>query len=87
MRGRSVLVRGGIAVLCAAAAVMVAAPVAGADDGTARGRVVEGAGTDGFSVNLEGGQHYVTKLFELKLSDGSKLKMYCVQIEVGLRTD
>jgi TQXA domain-containing protein/LPXTG-motif cell wall-anchored protein len=87
MHGRSVLVRGGIAVAAAAVAVTMAAPAAIADDGAARGRVVESAGTTGFSVNFEGGQHYVTKLFGLKLSDGSKLKMYCVQVEVGMRTD
>ncbi|MEU9691048.1 thioester domain-containing protein [Amycolatopsis japonica] len=87
MHGRSVLVRGGIAVATAAVALTMAAPAALADDGAARGRVVEGSGTEGFSVNFEGGQHYVTKLFGLKLSDGSKLKMYCVQVEVGMRTD
>ncbi|WP_410580671.1 Cys-Gln thioester bond-forming surface protein [Amycolatopsis sp. lyj-108] len=87
MHGRSVLVRGGIAVATAAVALTMAAPAALADDGAARGRVVEGSGTDGFSVNFEGGQKYVTKLFGLKLSDGSKLKMYCVQVEVGMRTD
>lgn len=87
MHGRSVLVRGGIAVASAAVALTMAAPAALADDGAARGRVVESAGTEGFSVNFEGGQHYVTKLFGLKLSDGSKLKMYCVQVEVGMRTD
>ncbi|WET81587.1 thioester domain-containing protein [Amycolatopsis sp. QT-25] len=87
MHGRSVLVRGGIAVATAAVALTMAAPAALADDGAARGRVVEGTGTEGFSVNFEGGQHYVAKLFGLKLSDGSKLKMYCVQVEVGMRTD
>ncbi|WP_037320174.1 thioester domain-containing protein [Amycolatopsis orientalis] len=87
MHGRSVLVRGGIAVATAAVALTMAAPAALADDGAARGRVVEGAGTEGFSVNFTSGQHYVTKLFGLKLSDGSKLKMYCVQVEVGMRTD
>ncbi len=87
MHGRSVVVRGGIAVVAAALATMVAAPAASADDGAARGRVEKGAGAEGFSVNLEGGQRYVTELFGLKLSDGSKLKVYCVQIEVGLRTD
>ncbi len=87
MHGRSVLVRGGIAVAAAAVALTMAAPAALADDGAARGRVVENAGTEGFSVNFDGGQHYVAKLFGLKLSDGSKLKMYCVQVQVGMRTD
>ncbi|MEC3977109.1 thioester domain-containing protein [Amycolatopsis sp. H20-H5] len=87
MQVRSGLVRGGIAALAAAAAMMVAAPVAGADDGAARGRVIDSAGADGFSVNFDGGTHFVAKLFGLKLSDGSMLKVYCVQIDVGLRTD
>lgn len=87
MHGRSVLVRGGIAVASAAVALTMAAPAALADDGAARGRVVESAGTDGFSVNFGDNNKYVAKLFGLKLSDGSKLKMYCVQVEVGMRTD
>ncbi|WP_409495877.1 thioester domain-containing protein [Amycolatopsis sp. cmx-11-12] len=87
MHGRSVLVRGGIAVASAAVAMTMAAPAALADDGAARGRVVESAGTVGFSVNFGDNKNYVAKLFGLKLSDGSKLKMYCVQVEVGMRTD
>ncbi len=87
MQVRSALVRGGIAVLAAAAAVMVGAPSALADDGAARGRVSENAGTVGYRLNLEGGGDYITKLFSLKLSDGSTLKLYCVQITVGMRTD
>ncbi|WP_290050380.1 Cys-Gln thioester bond-forming surface protein [Amycolatopsis solani] len=79
--------RGGIAVLAAAAAVMVSAPSALADDGAARGRVSENAGTVGYRLNLDGGGDYITKLFSLKLSDGSTLKLYCVQITVGMRTD
>ena len=87
MQVRSALVRGGIAVLAAAAAVMVSAPSALADDGAARGRVVKGAGTEGFSVNLGPGRNYVTELFGMKLSDGKSLKLYCVQITVAMRTD
>ncbi|WP_394362815.1 Cys-Gln thioester bond-forming surface protein [Amycolatopsis sp. SB7-3] len=87
MHGRSVLVRGGIAVATAAVALTMAAPAALADDGAARGRVDGDAGTGGFKVNFEGGKHADTVLFTLKLSDGSKLKMYCVQVEVGMRTD
>ncbi|NBH04927.1 Cys-Gln thioester bond-forming surface protein [Amycolatopsis sp. SID8362] len=87
MQVRSTLVRGGIAVLAAAAAVMVGAPSALADDGAARGRVSENAGTVGYRLNLDGGGDYITKLFSLKLSDGSTLKLYCVQITVGMRTD
>ncbi|MEU5264180.1 thioester domain-containing protein [Amycolatopsis sp. NPDC021455] len=87
MQVRSALVRGGIAVLAAAAAVMVGTPAALADDGAARGRVVKGGGTEGFSVNLGPGRNYVTELFGMKLSDGKTLKLYCVQIKVGMRTD
>lgn len=87
MQVRSALVRGGIAVLAAAAAVMVGAPSALADDGAARGRVSENAGTLGYKINLDGGGGAITKLFGFKLSDGSSLKLYCVQIEVGMRTD
>ncbi|MFC9253053.1 Cys-Gln thioester bond-forming surface protein [Amycolatopsis thailandensis] len=87
MHGRSVLVRGGIAVATAAVAMTMAAPAALAEDGAARGRVVDKAGERGYSVNFGDPKHYVPELFELKLSDGSKLKMYCVQIEVDMRTD
>ncbi|MFK0244902.1 Cys-Gln thioester bond-forming surface protein [Amycolatopsis azurea] len=87
MHGRSVLVRGGIAVATAAVALTMAAPAALAEDGAARGRVVDKAGERGYSVNFGDSKHYVPELFELKLSDGSKLKMYCVQIEVDMRTD
>jgi TQXA domain-containing protein/LPXTG-motif cell wall-anchored protein len=87
MHGRSGLVKGGIAVLAAAAAVLVAAPAANADDGAAQGKVIPKGGTEGFSVNLEGGNSFVTELFGLKLSDGSMLKMYCVEIDTDLRTD
>nr|WP_239071257.1 thioester domain-containing protein [Amycolatopsis sp. SID8362] len=66
---------------------MVGAPSALADDGAARGRVSENAGTVGYRLNLDGGGDYITKLFSLKLSDGSTLKLYCVQITVGMRTD
>ncbi len=87
MQVRSAFVRGGIAVLAAAAAVMVSAPSALADDGAARGRVVEDAGTVGYRINLDGGGDYIAKLFGFKLSDGKSLKLYCVQITVGMRTD
>src|SRR5882757_9012466 len=83
MHGRSGLVKGGIAVLAAAAAVLVAAPAANADDGAAQGKVAKEAGTRGFSVDFGEGQQPVTELFGLKLSDGSMLKMYCVEIDTG----
>lgn len=87
MQVRSAFVRGGIAVLAAAAAVMVGAPSALADDGAARGRVSENSGTVGYRINLDGGGDYIAKLFDFKLSDGKSLKLYCVQITVGMRTD
>jgi TQXA domain-containing protein/LPXTG-motif cell wall-anchored protein len=86
MQVRSAFVRGGIAVLAAAAAVMVGAPSALADDGAARGRVSD-QGTYGYKVNLEGGGGATTELFGFKLSDGSALKLYCVQITVRMRND
>ncbi|WP_235190862.1 Cys-Gln thioester bond-forming surface protein [Amycolatopsis rifamycinica] len=78
--------RGGIAVLAAAAATMVGAPAALADDGAARGRVIEATSTTGYRVNLDHGDPYA-KLFDFKLSDGKSLKLYCVQISVHMRTD
>jgi TQXA domain-containing protein/LPXTG-motif cell wall-anchored protein len=92
MQVRSGLVRGGIAALAAAAAVMVGSPAALADDGAARGRVVandkgQAQGTVGYRLNLGKGGDYIAELFEMKLSNGSILKLYCVQITVGLRTD
>ncbi|MEU0795115.1 thioester domain-containing protein [Amycolatopsis sp. NPDC005961] len=87
MQVRSTLVRGGIAALAAAAAVMIGSPAALADDGAARGRVDEHAGTVGYRLNLGKGGDYIAELFEMKLSNGSTLKLYCVQITVGLRTD
>ncbi|WP_371827584.1 thioester domain-containing protein [Amycolatopsis sp. WQ 127309] len=87
MQVRSGLVRGGIAALAAAAAVMVGAPAALADDGAAHGRVDGNGGTVGYRLNLGKGGDYIAELFSMKLSDGSTLKLYCVQITVGLRTD
>jgi TQXA domain-containing protein/LPXTG-motif cell wall-anchored protein len=87
MQVRSALVRGGIAALAAAAAVMVGSPVALADDGAAHGRVNDHGGTVGYRLNLGKGGDYIAELFEMKLSNGSTLKLYCVQITVGLRTD
>ncbi len=86
MQVRSAFVRGGIAVLTAAAAVMVSAPSALAEDGAARGRVIEATSTTGYRVNLDHGDPYA-KLFGFKLSDGKSLKLYCVQISVNMRTD
>jgi TQXA domain-containing protein/LPXTG-motif cell wall-anchored protein len=96
MQVRSTLVRGGIAALAAAAAVMIGSPAALADDGAAHGRVVEVKGpngkmipkaTVGYRLNLGDGGDYIAELFEMKLSNGSTLKLYCVQITVGLRAD
>ncbi|WP_329055205.1 thioester domain-containing protein [Amycolatopsis sp. NBC_01488] len=87
MQVRSTLVRGGIAALAAAAAVMIGSPAALADDGAARGRVDEHGGTVGYRLNLGKGGDYIAELFDMKLSNGSTLKLYCVQITVGLRTD
>jgi TQXA domain-containing protein/LPXTG-motif cell wall-anchored protein len=87
MQVRSAFARGGIAVLTAAAAVMVSAPSALADDGAARGRVIEKGATVGYRISLEDGGDPIAKLFDFKLSDGKSLKLYCVQISVHMRTD
>ncbi|WIY05764.1 thioester domain-containing protein [Amycolatopsis mongoliensis] len=87
MQVRSTLVRGGIAAVAAAAAVMIGSPAALADDGAARGRVDAHGGTVGYRLNLGKGGDYIAELFDMKLSNGSTLKLYCVQITVGLRTD
>ncbi len=91
MHGRSILVRGGAAVASAAAALMIAAPVALADDNAPSARsgaasgTLEHGGTSGFDVNIADKGTVQTTLFNLKLSDGAVSKMYCVQIEVGAR--
>lgn len=92
MHGRSMLVRGGAAVVSAAAALMIAAPVALADDNAPSARsgaasgTLEHGGSSGFDVNISGKKDALqTTLFNLKLSDGAVSKMYCVQIEVGAR--
>jgi len=92
MQVRSTLVRGGIAALAAAAAVMVGSPAAFAEDGPARGRVPvdennNAKATDGYRLNLGQGGDYIARLFDMKLSNGGTLKLYCVQITVHLRTD
>ncbi|MGW4482929.1 thioester domain-containing protein [Amycolatopsis sp. NPDC004368] len=100
MQFRSGLVRGGIAAAAAAAALLLAAQGATAqtgttgtagtkaEDGAARGRLVPGAFTEGIGVNLDKGNdvkhYYNTVLFGLKLSDGSTLKLYCVEIETNI---
>ncbi|WP_326566135.1 thioester domain-containing protein [Amycolatopsis rhabdoformis] len=94
MQVRSGLVRGGIAAAAAAAALLLAAQGATADtgtkaeDGAARGRLVPNGGTSGLGVNLDKGNdtkhYYNTVLFDLKLSDGSSLKLYCVEIETNI---
>ncbi len=92
MQVRSTLVRGGIAALAAAAAVMIGSPAALADDGAAHGRVVADSrghaqGAAGYRVKFDNGDDQTTVLFDMKLANGSTLKLYCVQITVGLRTD
>ncbi|WP_235079545.1 thioester domain-containing protein [Amycolatopsis orientalis] len=75
----------------AAAALMIAAPVALADDNAPSARsgaasgTLEHGGTSGFDVNIADKGTVQTTLFNLKLSDGAVSKMYCVQIEVGAR--
>ncbi|MEV6446574.1 thioester domain-containing protein [Amycolatopsis sp. NPDC051716] len=86
MQVRSAFARGGIAVLTAAAAVMVSAPSALADDGAARGRVDDAKSTQAYQVNTDKGTPYA-KLFDFKLSDGKSLKLYCVEFDTHVRSD
>ncbi|MFJ7212327.1 thioester domain-containing protein [Amycolatopsis sp. NPDC098790] len=92
MQVRSTLVRGGIAAVAAAAAVMISSPAALADDGAAHGRVVSdkqgnAQGAIGYRIKFDNAGDQTTVLFDMKLANGSTLKLYCVQITVGLRTD
>ncbi|MET8997259.1 thioester domain-containing protein [Amycolatopsis sp. NPDC004169] len=87
MQVKSTLARSAVAVLAAAAVVMLGAPTALASDGAVHGRVGDNVGTVGYQLNLDSGGDHITKLFSLKLSDGSTLRLYCVQITVGMRTD
>ncbi|WIX85490.1 thioester domain-containing protein [Amycolatopsis sp. DG1A-15b] len=77
--------RGGIAVLAAAAGVMVSAPSALAD-GAARGRVDYATSTQAYRVNTDQGDPFA-KLFSFKLSDGKTLKLYCVEFGTNVRDD
>ncbi|WP_103336978.1 Cys-Gln thioester bond-forming surface protein [Amycolatopsis sp. CA-126428] len=86
MQVRSAFARGGIAVLAAAAAVMVSAPFALADDGAARGRIDEATSKRVYRVNTDQGDPYA-KLFSFKLSDGKSLKLYCVEFTTHARDD
>ncbi|RJQ85082.1 thioester domain-containing protein [Amycolatopsis panacis] len=90
MHNRSGLVRGGLAVVSAAAALLVTSPAAGAEtaqaqSGAATGTVVRG-GQIGYNVNIGAPGGTGTTLFNLKLADGGLLKMYCVQVEVSTRS-
>ncbi|MGQ0839697.1 thioester domain-containing protein [Actinokineospora sp.] len=71
----------------AAATVMVSMAALPASAEAARGRLTD-AKTEGVSVNIVGKSDSLqASLLHLKLSDGTVLKMYCVEINVGASRD
>ena len=85
--GRRSIARAGAAVLAGSVAMLVAALPAAADT-PAHGKIVDGdSDSSGYKVRMSGEDSTLhTKMFSLQLDDGSKLKMFCVQIDVGLDT-
>lgn len=82
MANRLKLARAGAAVVGASVAMVLSALPAGADPAVGK---VEGNGVSGFNVNVEGRNHsYNTGLIGFRLSDGTKLKMYCVEINTSI---
>lgn len=82
MARRLKLARAGAAVVGVSVAMVVSALPAGADPATGK---VEGGGVGGYNVNLEGRNHSLnTGLIGFRLSDGTKLKMYCVEINTSI---
>src|SRR5690349_14153381 len=87
MASRLKVARAGAAVLGASVALMMTAVIpAGADPVTGN---VSGGGEDGFHVNL-GEKKFddlSTSLIGFELADGTKLQMYCVQIDTPIDRD
>jgi TQXA domain-containing protein/LPXTG-motif cell wall-anchored protein len=83
MASRFKLVRAGAAVAGASVALMMAAGMpAGADPVTG---TVKGEGVNGYHVNV--GKNYedmITSLIGFELADGTKLQMYCVEINTNI---
>lgn len=85
MASRLKVARAGAAVAGASVALMMTAGIpAGADPVTG---TVTGGGEDGYNVNL--GENYddmSTSLIGFELADGTKLQMYCVEIDTNIDT-
>lgn len=83
MASRFKLARAGAAVVGASVMMMMAAAIpAGAEPATGQ---VGGGDVSGYQVNLGGSHENLrAKLIGFKLSDGTKLKMYCVEIDTRL---
>lgn len=87
MAGRLKVARAGAAVVGASVALMMTAVIpAGAEPVTGN---VSGGGEDGYNVNLgeEEFSDLSTSLIGFELADGTKLQMYCVQIDTPIDRD
>lgn len=81
MASRLKLARAGAAAVGVSTALMIAAIPASADPATGK---VEG-GTDGYNVDVgENHDNISTSLIGFRLSDGTKLGMYCVEINTSI---
>ena len=84
MASRLKLARAGAAVVGASVALMMTAVIpAGADPATGK---VSGDNEDGYHVNVGNGKYddLSTSLMGFELADGTKLQMYCVEIDTNL---
>jgi TQXA domain-containing protein/LPXTG-motif cell wall-anchored protein len=84
MASRLKLARAGAAVAGASVALMMTAAFpAGADP--VSGKVDPGGSTGGYNVNVgKGHEDEITSLIGLELADGTKLQMYCVEINTRI---
>lgn len=84
MASRFKLARAGAGVTAAAAALMMTAAVPASAD--SQSGTVDGGGALGLNVNVGDGEQsdLQTQLIDLTLEDGTTLKTYCVEIDVGL---
>lgn len=82
MVSRLNLGRVGAVVACAAVTLTLSALPASADPAMGR---VKGGGVDGYRLNLGGSRDGLsTSLIGFELSDGTKLKVYCVEIDTSI---
>ncbi|HEX6352054.1 thioester domain-containing protein [Actinophytocola sp.] len=88
MASRLKLARAGAAVAGASVALMLTAAIpAGAESAT--GNVDPDGYVDGYNVDVGDGKldNIATNLITLKLDDGTKLQMYCVEIETRIKPE